>query len=152
MSLKDKINEDLKAAMKSGEKVRLEAIRSIRTALLNKEVSIRVGGVGTLSPEQEMEVLVSLGKQRRDSIEQYKAGNRPDLAEKEAAELAVIEEYLPKQLSEAEVKEVIDRIVAQVGAASAKDMGKVMGPAMKELKGKADGGLVQQLVKERLGA
>lgn len=151
MSLKDKINEDLKAAMKSGEKVRLEAIRAIRTALLNKEVSIRVGGVGTLSPEQEMEVLVSLGKQRRDSIEQYKAGNRPDLAEKESAELAVIEEYLPKQLSEAEVKDVIERIVAQVGAASAKDMGKVMGPAMKELKGKADGGLVQQLVKERLG-
>jgi uncharacterized protein len=150
MSLKDKINEDLKAAMKSGEKVRLEAVRAIRTALLNKEVSIRVGGVGTLNPDQEMEVLVSLAKQRRDSIEQYKAGNRPDLAEKESAELAIIEEYLPKQLGEAEVKEVIERIVGQVGASSPKDMGKVMGVAMKELKGKADGTLVQQLVKERL--
>lgn len=151
MSLKDKINEDLKAAMKSGEKVRLEAIRAIRTALLNKEVSIRVGGVGTLSPDQEMEVLVSIAKQRRDSIEQYKSGNRPDLAEKESAELAIIEEYLPKQLTEEEVKEVIERIVTQVGASSPKDMGKVMGTAMKELKGKADGNVVQQLVKARLG-
>ena len=151
MSFKEKINRDLKDAMKQGDKNRLETLRSIRAALLEKEVSIRVGGKGELSAEQEMDVVIGLAKRRKDSIEQYKAGGREDLADKEAAELAILEDYLPKALSEEEIKSIIETIIQTVGASSPKDMGKVMGPAMKELKGKADGGKVQTLVKELLG-
>lgn len=152
MSLKETINTDLKDAMKSGDKNRLETLRSIRAALLEKEVSIRVGGKGELSAEQEMDVVIGLAKRRRDSIEQYTAGGRQDLADKEADELAVLETYLPKALSDDEIKATIQNIIQKVGASSPKDMGKVMGPAMKELKGKADGGKVQNIVKELLGS
>ncbi len=152
MSLKEKINTDLKLAMKSGDKNRLETLRSVRAALLEKEVSIRVGGTGELNAEQEMDVVIGLAKRRRDSIEQYKAGGRDDLADKEASELSVLEEYLPKALSEDEIKSIIETIIKKVGASGPKDMGKVMGPAMEELKGKADGGKVQNLVKSILGA
>jgi hypothetical protein len=151
MSLKEKINTDLKRAMKSGDKNRLETLRSVRAALLEKEVSIRVGGTGELNTEQEMDVVIGLAKRRRDSIEQYKAGGRDDLADKEASELAVLEEYLPKALSEDEIKSIIEAVIQKVGASGPKDMGKVMGPAMKELKGKADGSKVQNLVKSILG-
>jgi len=152
MSLKEKIDRELKEAMKSGDKIRLNAIRSIRAALLEKEVSIRVGGKGELNEEQELEVVMSLAKRRRDAIEQFTAGNRPDLAETEAAELEVLEEYLPKQMSDEEVEAAIREIIAQTGATSMKEMGKVMGLAMKALKGKADGGKVQNLVKSLLSA
>ncbi|ACF13035.1 conserved hypothetical protein [Chloroherpeton thalassium ATCC 35110] len=151
MSLKQQINEDLKSAMKSKEQNRINAVRSIRAALLEKEVSIRVGGQGELTAEQEMEVLMSLAKRRKDSIEQFKSAGREDLVEQEAAELAVLEIYLPKQLSEDEIRETVEKIIAEVGAASAKDFGKVMGAAMKALKGKADGNLIQQIAKEKLG-
>ena len=100
MSLKEKIDLDLKNSMKSGDKTRLNAIRSIRASFLEKEVSIRVAGKGVLTDEQEIEVLVSLAKKRRDAIEQFTAGNRPDLAETELAELTVIEEYLPEPVSD----------------------------------------------------
>ncbi|NTW55114.1 MAG: GatB/YqeY domain-containing protein [Chlorobaculum sp.] len=152
MSLKERIDQELKEALKSGDKVRLNAIRSIRAALLEKEVSIRVGGIGVLSDEQELEVLMGLAKRRRDAIEQFTAGNRPDLADNEAAELKVLEEYLPQQLSDDEVEAAIREIIAQTGATSMKEMGKVMGLAMKALKGKADGGKVQNLVKSLLSA
>jgi len=152
MSLKEKIDADLKASLKSGKKERLNAIRSIRAALLEKEVSIRVGGVATLSEEQETEVLVSLAKKRRDAIEQFTAGNRPDLAENEQAELAVIEEYLPEPVSDEEIIATVQEIIAKTGASSLKEMGRVMGEAMKRLKGKADGGKVQQIVKSLLPA
>lgn len=152
MSLKERIDQEMKEALKSGDKARLNTIRSIRAALLEKEVSIRVGGKGELSEEQELEVVMGLAKRRRDAIEQFTAGNRPDLAENEAAELAVLEEYLPQQLSDEEVEAAIRDIVTQTGAASMKDMGKVMGLAMKALKGKADGGKVQNLVKAILSA
>ncbi len=152
MSLKEKIDPDLKNSMKSGDKTRLNAIRSIRAALLEKEVSIRVGGTAVLTEEQELEVLVSLAKKRRDAIEQFTAGNRLDLAATEQAELAVLEEYLPAPVSEEEVTSVIQDIITKTGAASMKEMGKVMTEAMKALKGKADGTKVQQIVKSLLSA
>jgi len=152
MSLKEKIDLDLKNSMKSGDKTRLNAIRSIRATLLEKEVSIRVAGKGVLSEEQEIEVLVSLAKKRRDAIEQFTAGNRPDLAATELAELTVIEEYLPEPVSDEEVRAAIEEIVAKTGATSMKDIGKVMGLAMKALKGKADGTKVQEIVKSLLSA
>ncbi len=152
MSLKEKIDLDLKSTMKSGDKTRLNAIRSIRAALLEKEVSIRVGGTAVLTEEQELEVLVSLAKKRRDAIEQFIAGNRPDLAETEQTELAVLEEYLPAPVSDEEVIAIIQEIVTASGATSMKEMGKVMAEAMKALKGKADGGKVQQIVKSLLSA
>ncbi len=150
MSLKEKIDLDLKNSMKSGDKSRLNAIRSIRATLLEKEVSIRVAGKGVLSEEQEVEVFVSLAKKRRDAIEQFTAGNRPDLAAIELAELTVIEEYLPEPVSDDEVRAAVEDIVAKTGATSMKDIGKVMGLAMKALKGKADGTKVQEIVKSLL--
>ncbi|HWR00384.1 MAG TPA: GatB/YqeY domain-containing protein [Chlorobaculum sp.] len=150
MSLKERIDQELKESLKSGNKSRLNAIRSIRAAFLEKEVSIRVGGKGEINADQEIEVLVSLAKKRRDAIEQFTAGNRPDLAETEAAELKVIEEYLPAPVSDEEVEAIIREIVQASGATSMKDIGKVMGQAMKALKGKADGTMVQNIVKSLL--
>jgi uncharacterized protein YqeY len=151
MSLKDRVTEEIKTAMKAKDKLRLETIRSIKKAVLEKEVSVRPAGQDTLTQDQEIEVLVQLAKQRRESIAQYQQAGRTDLADQEAQELAILEEYLPKQLSDAEISQMIDEIIAQVGATSAKDMGKVMGPAMQQLKGRADGKKVQELVKAKLG-
>ncbi len=150
MSLIDRIGEHIKTAMKAKDKLRLETYRSIKKVLLDKEVSVRPSGQTELTPEQEMESLVQIAKQRRDAIDQYTQAGRADLAEKEAQELSIIEEFLPQQLTEAEVSAAIDAIVLQVGATSAKDMGKVMGVAMQQLKGKADGKKVQELVKAKL--
>ncbi|MBD1841916.1 GatB/YqeY domain-containing protein [Cyanobacteria bacterium FACHB-63] len=151
MSLKDRITEEIKAAMKSQDKVRLETLRSIKKVLLEKEVSVRPSGQSELTEAQEIEALSQVAKQRRDSIEQYTNAKRQDLADKEAAELAIIETFLPAQMSDEEVESAIAQIIAQVGAASAKDMGKVMGVAMQQLKGKADGKKVQAIVKAKLG-
>ncbi|MBE9013258.1 GatB/YqeY domain-containing protein [Pseudanabaenaceae cyanobacterium LEGE 13415] len=151
MSLKDRITEEIKTAMKSQDKVRLETLRSIKKVLLEKEVSVRPSGQTELTEEQEIEALSQIAKQRRDSIEQYTNANRSDLADKEAAELAIIETFLPAQMSGEEVENAIEQIIAQVGATSAKDMGKVMGSAMQQLKGKADGKKVQSIVKAKLG-
>ncbi|MBD1825534.1 GatB/YqeY domain-containing protein [Cyanobacteria bacterium FACHB-DQ100] len=151
MSLKDRITEEIKAAMKSQDKVRLETLRSIKKVLLEKEVSVRPSGQNQLTEAQEIEALSQVAKQRRDSIEQYTNAKRQDLADKEAAELAIIETFLPAQMSDEEVESAIAQIIAQVGAASAKDMGKVMGVAMQQLKGKADGKKVQAIVKAKLG-
>ncbi|KZK73830.1 MAG: glutamyl-tRNA amidotransferase [Pelodictyon luteolum] len=150
MSLKEQIDADLKASMKSGDKTRLNAIRSIRAALIEKEVSIRVGGKAELSLDQEMDVLSSLAKRRRDAIEQFTLGGRADLAENEQAELSVIEEYLPAPASQEEIEAVVREVITKTGAASMKDMGRVMGESMKALKGKADGTAVQQTVKALL--
>ncbi len=151
MPLIDRITDDIKVAMKAKDKVRLETFRSIKKVLIEKEVSLRPSGQMALTPEQDMEVLVQLAKQRRDSIAQYTQANRLDLAEVEAQELAIIEEFLPQQLSDDEIMAVIDALIVKTGATSAKDMGKVMGPAMQQLKGKADGKKVQDAVKARLG-
>jgi len=152
MSLKEQIDQDLKNAMKSGDKDRLNAIRSIRASFLEKEVSIRVAGKAILSDDQEIEVLVSLAKKRKDAIEQFTAGGRPDLAETELSELSVIEEYLPEPVSDDEIQAIVAEVVANTGASSMKDIGKVMGASMKALKGKADGTKVQEIVKSLLSA
>ena len=150
MSLKERIGEDIKSAMKAKNKIRLETVRSIKKAILEKEVALRPKGQDSLTEEQEIELLAQQAKQRRDSIEQYRNGGREDLAEKEAQELAIIETYLPKQLSDEEVNSIIDEIIKSVGATTPKDLGKVMGVAMKQLKGKADGKKIQAMVKEKL--
>lgn len=150
MSLKDRISEEIKLAMKAKDKVRLETVRSIKKVILEKESTLRAQGQETLTESQELEVLTQLAKQRRDSVEQYRKAGREDLAEQESQELAILEEYLPKQLSDQEVAAIIDEVIAAVGATSAKDMGKVMGAAMQQLKGRADGQKIQAIVKEKL--
>ncbi|MDE5084217.1 MAG: GatB/YqeY domain-containing protein [Trichodesmium sp. St18_bin1] len=150
MSLKDRVTEDIKAAMKAKEKVRLETVRNIKKVILEEEVNAREAGKESLTETQEMDLLARLAKQRRDSIKQYTQAGRQELADQEAAELAIIEGYLPKQLSDDEISQIIDEVIVQVGASSAKDMGKVMGPAMQQLKGKADGKKVQEIVKTKL--
>jgi uncharacterized protein YqeY len=150
MSLKTRISDEIKTAMKAKDKVRLETLRSIKKVILEKETTVRPSGQDELTEEQELEVLTQLAKQRKDSVEQYQKAGREDLAGQESQELAIIEEYLPKQLSDAEVGAIIDDLIAQTGASSPKDMGKVMGPAMKQLKGRADGSKVQSIVKAKL--
>lgn len=150
MSLKTRISDDIKTAMKAKDKVRLETLRSIKKVILEKESTVRPSGQDELTEEQELDVLTQLAKQRKDAINQYQNAGREDLAQQEAEELTIIEEYLPQQLSEAEVEAVIDELIAKVGASSPKDMGKVMGPAMKQLKGRANGSQVQAIVKAKL--
>ena len=147
--LSEIITEQMKAAMKSGDKLRLETIRSIRALILDFEKS----GVGrAMTEEDEQKLLISAAKKRKDSVEQYRAANREDLASKEEAELAIIQEFLPKQMDESEVEAVVKTIIEQVGAQTPQEVGKVMGAAMKELRGKADGTLVQTVAKRLLGA
>ena len=150
MSLKEQIGEDIKTAMKAKDKVRLQTVRSIKKAILEKEVELRPKGQESLTPEQEIELLSQQAKQRRDSIEQFNNAGRDDLAEKESQELAIIETYLPEQASEAEIEAIVEGIIADSGASTLKDLGKVMGPAMQQLKGKADGKKIQALVKSKL--
>jgi hypothetical protein len=150
MTLKDRISEDIKTAMKAKDKIRLETVRSIKKLIIEKEVSLRPSGQDTLTETQEMEVLSQLAKQRRDSIEQYRKAKRDDLADQEAQELAILEEYLPEQLSDEEIITVVDEIIAQTGVNSIKQMGKVMGPVMEKLKGRADGQKIQAIVKAKL--
>ena len=150
MSLKEQIGEDIKTAMKAKDKIRLQTVRGIKKAILDKEVELRPKGQDSLTPEQEIELLSQQAKQRRDSIEQFTNAGREELAQKEAQELVIIETYLPEQVSDEEVASIIDRIIADSGASTMKDLGKVMGPAMKELKGKADGKKIQELVKSKL--
>jgi len=151
MALKDTISQDLKNAMKSGEKLRLETLRTIRAALMEKEIEKRGSG-NPMSPEDELGVLTTAAKKRKESIEQFQNGGRPELAEQERQELAIIQEYLPKQLSQEEVEKAVRDIVSQAGAAGPGDFGKVMPQVMKQLKGKADGRLIQETVKKLLGA
>jgi uncharacterized protein YqeY len=150
MSLRERIDAEIKTAMKSKDKVRLETVRGIKKFILEKEVSLRPSGQDTLTEAQELEILMQIAKQRRDSIEQYRKGGREDLVAQEEAELVIVEEYLPPQMSDEEVSKVVDEVIASVGATSAKEMGKVMGKAMQQLKGKADGNKIQDMVKAKL--
>ncbi|WP_019504319.1 GatB/YqeY domain-containing protein [Pleurocapsa sp. PCC 7319] len=150
MSLKERIGEDIKLAMKAKDKIRLQTVRSIKKVILEKEVEVRPQGQDSLTEEQEIELLSQQAKQRRDSIEQFQNAGRDDLAEKEAQELAIIETYLPEQVSDRELEAIIDEIIVNSGAESVKDIGKVMGPAIKQLKGKADGKKIQALVRSKL--
>lgn len=147
MTLFDKISEDLKAAMLAKQKDRLESIRAIKTALLLAKTET---GSHELTPDQEMKILQKMVKQRRESAEIYKSQNRSELYENEIREASIIEEYLPKQMSEAELIPLLKSIIQKVGATSPKDMGKVMGMASKELAGKADGKMIADKVKELL--
>lgn len=150
MALKEKILEDLKTAMKAKNKDRLQVLRSLKAKLQEKEIAERKDGEATLTEDQAIAVLMKAAKQRKESIAQFEDGGREDLAEKEKTELAIIEEYLPKMLTEDEVREVVSKKIADLGAEGPQDMGKVMGPVMGMLKGKADGGLVSKVVKEEL--
>ena len=144
MALKEKINQDLAAAMKSGDKVRLETIRMIRAQILEFEKS---GAGRDMNPDDEMKILLSGVKKRKDSIEMYEKANRKDLADKEAAEIAIIQEYLPKQMDREEAAAIITKIIADAGT---KEIGKVMPLVMKELKGKLDGKIINEIVKQQL--
>jgi uncharacterized protein YqeY len=148
MNLKEKINEDMKAAMKSGNKIKLETVRSIRALMLEFEKS---GANKELNPEDEIKLLSTAAKKRKESIEQYEKAGRQDLVEKEQAELNILMEYLPKQLSEKEIQMEIKRIADELGANSKEDFPKLMPAVMKELKGRADGKIVKQEVEKYLG-
>ncbi|MDE5658437.1 MAG: GatB/YqeY domain-containing protein [Muribaculaceae bacterium] len=148
MDLFDRISEDIKKAMLAKERVRLEALRGIKKEFL--EAKTAKGGDGTLSDEAATKVLVKMAKQRRESAAIYTEQNRPELAANELAEMAVIEEYLPKQLTDEELTAELKKIIAEVGATDAKMMGKVMGVASKALAGRADGRAISAKVKELL--
>jgi len=149
MSLKEKINDDLKEAMKSQDSVRVETLRSIRAEILKMDKS---GMNREMTPEEEIQLLSKQSKMRKESIEVFENAGRTDLAEKEKAQLVIIEEYLPKQMSEEEAKDIVNKIIAEFGEITPKDFGKVMGAAMKELKGKIDGKIIQDIVKSKIGA
>ena len=148
MALKQRIETEIKSAMIAKDKVRLTALRAIKSLILLEET--KEGYSGTLSEEEELKLLTKAAKQRKDSAEIYEKQNRADLLEVELAELAVIQEFLPKALSEAELIQAIQTIIDTSGASGPKDMGKVMGLASKELAGKADGKAISEQVKALL--
>lgn len=147
MNLKDKIVEDLKTAMKSGDKLRLETLRMLRAQILEFEKS---GANRVMTDDDDMKILLSSVKKRKESIEQYEKAGRKDLAEQESKEIEIIQSYLPKQMTNEEAEIVIGKIIAETGATSAKDFGKVMTAVMKELKGKVDGKIINEIVKQKL--
>jgi uncharacterized protein YqeY len=150
MVLKEKIGEDLKAAMKSGDKIRLETLRTIRAALLEREIEKRGSG-NPISADDEVSVLTSAAKKRKESIELFQKGGRLDLVEQEGKELAIIQEYLPKQAAPEEIEQIVREAIASTGASGAAGFGKVMPAVMQKLKGRADGKMIQELVKKLLG-
>jgi|UniRef100_UPI00404B127E uncharacterized protein YqeY len=147
MSLTEKINQDIKTAMLAKDKERLAALRDIKSKLL---LEATAGSTGEVSEEAENKIVLKLHKQRMDTYELYIAQNREDLAVDELAQAKVIEEYLPKMMSDDEVRTAIAAQIAAVGASGPQDMGKVMGPVSGKLAGKADGKRVSELVKEAL--
>ena len=148
MALKLTIENGIKDAMRAKDADRLRALRAIKSMILLEETS--GSNTGEISTDAEMKILMKAAKQRKDSLEVYIAQNRPDLAEKEQVELTIIEEFLPKQLSDSELTERISAIISQLGAASPADMGKVMGVASKELAGLAEGRAISSKVGELL--
>ena len=152
MTIKEQIISDLKDAMKAQQKDKLRVLRSLKAKLMEKEIAERTGGEASLTDEQALQVLTKAAKQRKESIDQFQKGGREDLVANEELELAIIEVYLPAMMSEEEVRSVVQNKIAAMGATGPQDMGKVMGPLMGALRGKADGGLVSKLVKEELGA
>jgi uncharacterized protein YqeY len=144
--LKDQLLDDQKAAMKGGDKPRLATIRLIMAAIKQQEVDTRKD----LSDDDVLSILTRMVKQRRDSIDQYSKAGRNDLADQESAEIAIIEHYLPAQLSPEEVAGIIEEVIAATGAAGPKDMGKVMGQLKSKLQGRADMGAASALVRQKL--
>ncbi len=148
MNIFDRISEDIKSAMKSQEKERLEALRAIKSQLLLLKTS--AGGKDEISEEEGIKAMQKMVKQRNDSAEIYKSQNRLDLYEKEIKEISFIEEYLPKQLNDQELTDILKAVISSVGATGIKDLGKVMGIASKELAGKADGKRISETAKNLL--
>lgn len=148
MDLFDRISNDIKGAMLAKDKVRLETLRGIKKEFL--EAKTAKGADGTLTDDQATKIMAKMVKQRKETAQIYTEQNRPELAENELAEAAVIEEYLPKQLSDEELTARLKEIIAQTGASSAKEMGKVMGVASKALAGQADGKVISAKVRELL--
>jgi len=147
MALKDRITEDMKGAMRSGDKQRLSAIRLALAAIKQREVDERI----TLDDSQVLAVLEKMIKQRREAITQFESGGRADLVAKESAEIKVLQQYLPAQLADSEIDALILDAIAATGAASMKDMGKVMAAVKPKAQGRADMGAVSARIKQRLG-
>jgi uncharacterized protein len=145
--LTEQITNDLRAAMKAREQVKVATLRMVQTSIKNAEVDKR----HPLSDEETLEVLAKEAKRRRESITAYEDANRPDLAEKEASELAVLEAYLPEAMSDEELGKLVDEAIAESGATDAKQMGAVMKVLMPKVKGRADGNAVSAMVKQKLG-
>lgn len=148
MALYDQVSNDIKEAMKARDKVRLETLRNIKKVFI--EAKTAPGSNDTLEDADALKILQKLAKQGNESAETYKQQNREDLAAEELAQVAVIEQYLPKPISEEEIEAAVKAIVEQTGASSMKDMGKVMGMASKQLAGRADGKVISTIVKKLL--
>lgn len=151
MALKTSIDNDIKDAMRAKDQAKLTALRSIKSLILLEETKEGRSHGAELTEAEEIAILSKAAKQRRESTEIFEQQGRQDLADKEKVELAVIELYLPKQLSESELKDALQAIITRVGASSVADLGKVMGVASKELAGKVDGKAISQMVKQLLG-
>jgi uncharacterized protein YqeY len=151
MSLKETIDQDIKAAMRAKDQTRLLTLRAIKASILLAETA-EGKTEHSINQDEELALLAREAKQRRESMNQFLANDRPDLAEKEEKELAVIEEYLPKPLSPEELEAAVRKAIADLGATSMKDMGRVMGVVTKALLGKAEGSAISQIVKKLLGA
>jgi uncharacterized protein YqeY len=146
MALRERLDEDLKSAMRAKDSLRMNTVRGLKSAIKYREIEL-------MKPLDEAGILGVVAteiKRRRDSVEQYRAGNRPDLAEKEEAELRILQEFLPQQLSPAELEAKVAEAIARVGAQGPKDMGAVMKALLPDVQGKADGKVVSELVKQRL--
>lgn len=148
MALFEQISEDIKAAMKARDKVRLETLRNIKKVFL--EAKTAPGANDTLEDADALKIISKLAKQGKESAATFVEQNRQDLADAELAQVSVLEEYLPKQLSEAEIEAAVKEIIASIGAQGMKDMGKVMGVASKQMAGKADGRVISGIVKKLL--
>jgi len=146
MDLMQQLNDDLKAAMKAGDKSKRETLRSLKSAIREKEIELN----RELTEDDLMKVINSAAKKRRESIESYRQGGRDDLVKEEEDELAVIEQYLPEQMGEDEIRKLVNRVIEETGAETMQDIGKVMGAIMPQVRGKADGSLVQNIVREKL--
>jgi hypothetical protein len=151
MSLHQKISDNLKEAMKAGQEFEVGVFRFLLASLHNKEIEKKGKGLEpTLSDDEVIEVLIKEAKKRKESIEAYTKGARSDLAEKEKKELEIIKKYLPEQLGEEEIEKIVKAAIEKTGVKEVKDFGKVMAEAMKELKGKADASVVNEIIKKRL--
>jgi uncharacterized protein len=152
MDLRSRLQQDMKTSLKAGDKLVLSTLRMLHSKILEREVELRSrkGRDYHLNDEETTEVIASYAKQRRQSIESYHQGGRNDLAEKEQQELAVVERYLPAQLDEEALEDLVDRSIEETGAQSLKDLGNVMKAVMAKAKGAADGKIVNQIAKRRL--
>lgn len=147
MNLESRIQEDMKAALRSGDRAALETLRGLLAQIKDERIKRRPK---EMTDEDVLAVVQRAVKRRKESIELYKQGNRQDLVEKEQKEMEILQKYLPEQLSRDEIISIVNQVIEQVGASSIKDLGKVMGPVMKKVQGRADGKEIQQIVRERL--